>query len=238
LGLYGLRLLQKQPERRKSTIDNASFSIFEPLKNKDFRKLLFFGMWWMFAIGVGAPFWGPFMLRTLNMSLVEMQIYGMLQAIGMLISFRFWGKFIDRFGNKSAMKICVFIGTLNPLVWIFFTETSYSLIWVEGITSGIMWSGANLIAFNFVLAISPRGKEQHWSAIYASCGSFMMLTSILLSGILFPPKIIIGNMVLLPEQVLFALTGILRLSAEIPLHFVNEQKSMSLRKMFLKRYTK
>ena len=239
LGLYGLRLLQKQPERQIFPINQSTdFSIFEPLKNKDFRRLLTFGMWWMFAVGVGAPFWGPFMISTLNMSLVEMQIYSMLQAVGMLISFRFWGKFIDKFGNKTAMKICVFLGTLNPLVWVFFTENNYSLIWVEGVTSGIMWSGANLIAFNFVLAISPRGKEQHWSAIYASCGSFMMLTSILLSGILFPPKVVMGNIVLLPEQVLFALTGILRLSAEIPLHYVNEQKSVPLMKMLLKRQTK
>ena len=228
-GLYGLRLLNKQPERKRQ-ITNNNFELFEPLLDKDFRRLLRFGLWWMFAIGIGAPFWGPFMLRVLKMSLVEMQIYAMLQAIGMLFSFRFWGKFIDRFGNKTAMKICVLLGTINPLLWLFFTESSYSLIWLEGLSSGIMWSGANLVTFNFVLSISPRGKEQHWSAVYSAFTGLMMLVTIMLSGVLYPPKLTIGNFVLLPEQVLFCLTGVLRLTAEIPLYFVHEAKAVSLRK--------
>ena len=235
LGLYGLVLLKKQPERkiRNTTTrleNDEQFSLFEPLKNSDFRKLLRFGLWWMFAIGIGSPFWAPFMIKTLKMSLVEMQIYSMLSAVGMLLSFRFWGKFTDRFGNKTAMKICVFMGAINGSTWIFLKEQSYSLIWLEAFSSGVMWSGANLITFNFVLSIAPRGKEQHWSALYSSLTGLMMLFTILLSGIFFPSQIVIKNFVLLPEQVLFAATGILRLTAEIPLYFVNEPKAVPLRK--------
>ena len=231
LGLYGLKLLEKQPERKIKSIANENdFSLFEPLKNQDFRKLLRFGLWWMFAIGIGSPFWGPFMIKTLKMSLVEMQIYSMLSAFAMLLSFRFWGKFIDKFGNKTAMKICVFLGGVNPLFWIFFKESSYSLIWLEGILSGIMWSGANLVSFNIVLALAPRGKEQHWSAVYSAFGGIVMLSSILLSGVFYPPQMTFKNLVILPEQVLFAITGLLRFTAEIPLYFVNEPKAIPLRK--------
>jgi len=231
LGLYGLRLLQKQPEKIiKNVVSKEEFCLFEPLKNKDFLKLLRFGLWWMFAIGIGSPFWGPFMIRVLKMSLVEMQIYSMLQSIAMLLSFRFWGRFIDKFGNKTAMKICVVLGAINPTLWILFSESSYTLIWFEGVSSGIMWSGANLVTFNFVLAIAPRGKEQHWSAVYSAFTGFMMLSTIMLSGILYPPKLVLGTFVLLPEQVLFAATGILRLTSEIPLYFVNEPSAVPLRK--------
>ena len=251
-GMYGLRILGRQGERRiqitdyKSQITDTAavtpiqktdtvsteyilsqqksvVNLFEPLKNKDFRRLLHFGLWWMFAIGIGSQFWGPFMLQVLKMSLVEMQIYGMLQAIAMLLSFRFWGRFIDKYGNKKAMQICVAIGSINPLLWIFFSEASYSLIWLEGFSSGIMWSGANLVTFNFVLSIAPRGKEQHWSAVYSAFAGLMMLTTILLSGLLYPPTLTIGSFVLLPEQVLFVATGILRLTAEIPLSRINHK---------------
>jgi hypothetical protein len=128
------------------------------------------------------------------------------------------------------MKICVFLGTINPMVWLFFTETNYSLIWIEAITSGIMWSGANLISFNFVLAIAPRGKEQHWSAVYSAFGGLTMLGTIILSGLFYPPELSIFGLHLHPMQVLFGITSILRLSAEIPLHFVNEPKSVDLSK--------
>lgn len=229
-GLYGLKSLSSQPEKEIKKADAEQFNILEPLKSKDFRKLIRFGIWWMFAIGIGSAFWGPFMLKVLKMSLVEMQIYSMLSAFAMLLSFRFWGMFIDKFGNKTAMKICVFLGGLNPLVWLFLTPESYALIFIEAITSGVMWSGANLISFNFVLCIAPRGKEQHWSAVYSAICGTVMLSTIMLSGIFYPKSMSIGNLTLHPEQVLFALTGILRLTAEIPLYFVHEPKAVTLRK--------
>jgi MFS family permease len=229
-GLYGLRLLMKQPERSIKSTNVEKFDIFEPLRNSDFRKLMRFGIWWMFAIGIGSAFWGPFMLRVLKMSLVEMQLYTMLSALGMLFSFRLWGKFIDKFGNKTAMKIGIVLGSINPVLWIFLTETNYTLIFVEAFTSGVMWSGANLIAFNFVLSIAPRGKEQHWSAVYSAIGGMVMLSTILLSGIFYPKPLTLWGYTLHPEQVLFLLTGVLRLSAEIPLHFVHEPRSVGLRK--------
>ena len=229
-GIYGLTLLKKQPERLIRRVEQGRVSLFEPLKNKSFRKLVRFQMWWMFAIGVGAPFWGKFMLEKLQMSLVEMQLYSMLSAIGMLISYRLWGKFLDKFGNKTAMKICVLLGAINPTMWVFLTPENYFLVFVEAITSGVMWSGANLITFNFVLALAPKGKEQNWSAIYSGFGGIMMLSTILLSGLFFPKPIIIGNFHLHPEQVLFALASIFRISAQIPLHFVDEPKSTGLRK--------
>jgi MFS family permease len=232
LGLYGLKLLGKQQERKIRVVrEKEAFSLFEPLKNKDFRRLLRFGLWWMFAIGVGSPFWGPFILKDLKMSLVEFQMYNMLGTIGLLLSMRLWGKFIDKFGNKTAMKVCVLLGSINPTVWLFVNENSYSLLWLEGFTSGVMWGGANLITFNFVLAIAPRGKEQHWSAVYSSLCGCMMLLTIMLSGLLYPKSsLVLGSFVLLPAQILFGLTALLRLTAEIPLYFVNEPKAVPLRK--------
>ena len=229
-GIYGLLLLKKQPERRIIRKEQGTASLLEPLQNKSFLKLLRFQLWWMFAIGVGAPFWGKFMLSALGMSLVELQLYSMLSAVGMFISFRFWGKFIDKFGNKTAMKLCVLLGAINPAMWIFLTPTNYFLIFFEAFTSGMMWSGANLITFNFVLAIAPKGKEQHWSAVYSGFGGIMMLTTILLSGLLYPKTLVVGNLCLQPEQVLFGLASIFRISAELPLHFVEEPKSTGLRK--------
>jgi hypothetical protein len=227
LGLYGLKLLSKQPESlndRHEIVQNIS--ILEPLKNKNFRKLVFFNIWWMLAIGIGAPFWGPFMMKKLHMSLFEMQIYSSIQTITMLIAFKYWGKFIDRFGNKTTMKICVFLGGINPLIWLLFKENSYYLIWPEAVLSGFMWSGANIVAMNFVLAISPKGKEQVWSAMYGSLGGVMMMTTMLLSGSLFPEKMTFLGLNLEPEQVLFGLSGVIRMSAEIPLFFVHEESAV------------
>lgn len=230
IGLIGLNILKKQPEKDLPIVENQDqLSVLEPLKNSNFRKLAFFNIWWMLAIGIGSPFWGPFMMKTLEMSLFEIQLYSTIQSISMLFAFKWWGKFIDKFGNKSTMKICVFIGGINPLIWLFFSKDSYSLIWFEAIISGFMWSGTNIVAMNFVLSIAPKGKEQVWSGMYGAIGGLMMMTTMLLSGTFFPNKMTILGLSLQPEQVLFGITGLLRWTAEIPLHYVKEAEAVPLR---------
>lgn len=231
IGLYGLRILNRQPEKAINKEEsNETLSLFEPFKNNNFRKLAFFNIWWMFAIGIGAPFWGPFMMKKLQMSMLEIQIYTTIQTITMLMAFRFWGKFIDRFGNRTTMKICIFLGSINSFVWIFFRPDAYSFIWFESILSGFMWSGTNIVTMNFVLSVCPKGKEQIWSGMYSSLGGLMMMSTMLMSGLFFPSPMKIWGLNLEPEQVLFGLTGIIRMTAEIPLHYVQEPSGVSFRK--------
>lgn len=232
IGLLGLVILARQPERplRLQSTQGLLSRYREPFKDKNFRLLLVFGMWWMLAVGVGSPFWGPYMLKKLSMSLFEMQLYGTLHTAASLLSFNFWGRFIDRFGNKSAMKICVALGGLNPMFWLFTSSGNYSILWLEGAISGFMWAGTGIITTNFVLSIAVRGKEQVYSGLYAALTGSAMMLSTLASGIFYPASLNLGYLILEPEQVTFGLGGIMRWISFIPLFFVVERRSTPLRK--------
>ncbi|MDD2227891.1 MAG: MFS transporter [Candidatus Cloacimonetes bacterium] len=232
IGLAGLFILARQPERRMQNVgDQGLRSRYrEPFHDKNFRLLLGFGVWWMLAIGIGSPFWGPFMLKKLSMSLFEMQLYGTIHTVSSLLSFRFWGRFIDRYGNKSAMKICVILGGLNPMFWLFAGAGNYSILWFEGLVSGFMWAGTGIITTNFVLSIAAKGKEQVYSGLYAALTGSAMMLSTLASGIFYPGKMDVGIRILEPEQVIFGIGGIMRWLAIIPLFFVVEKRGTPLRK--------
>ncbi len=234
IGLFGLTILAKQPERpmQKGTNQGLRSRYREPFKDKNFRLLLVFGMWWMLAIGIGSPFWGPYMMKKLTMSLFEMQLYSTLHMVSSLLSFQFWGKFIDRFGNKSAMKICVVLGGLNPLFWLFTSAGNYNILWFEGIISGFMWAGTGIITTNFVLSIAQKGKQQVYSGVYAALTGSAMMLSTLASGIFYPGTLDVGFRVLEPEQVIFGIGGFMRWLSFIPLLFVVEKRGISLRKAF------
>jgi MFS family permease len=232
IGLLGLFILARQPERpmRDMPAQGLLSRYKEPFKDKNFRLLLGFGIWWMLAIGVGSPFWGPYMLKKLSMSLFEMQMYGTIHMLASLFSFQFWGKFIDRFGNKSAMKICVALGGLNPMFWLFTAAGNYHILWFEGLVSGFMWAGTGIITTNFVLSIAVKGKEQVYSGLYAALTGSAMMMSTLASGIFYPAKLDIGLRILEPEQVVFGIGGVMRWLAIIPLFFVVEKRGIPLRK--------
>lgn len=231
LSLFGLTILARQPERKiKAQERQPLFKLYrEPFQDKNFRLLLVFGIWWMMAIGVGSAFWGPFMLKKLEMGLFEVQIYGSLSVAASLIGYNFWGRFVDRFGNKTAMLICVVLGGLNPMFWLFMTAQNHVLLWVEGPISGFMWAGAGIVTTNFVLSIARKGKEQVYSGLYNAIVGTSMMASTLVSGLLFPGDLHLGSLHLEPEQVIFGIGGVLRWFTIIPLLLVVESRSVPLR---------
>jgi len=233
LSLFGLVVLARQPERPLKTISNTRLrdEYRQPFSDPNFRKLLFFGIWWMLAIGVGSAFWGPFMLKKLEMGMFRMQLYGTLHSASSLLAYNFWGRFIDRFGNKTAMKICVALGGLNPMLWLFTSAGNYDILWLEAMISGTMWAGNAIVATNFVLAIAAPGKQQVYSGLYGAIAGVSMMISTLLSGVFFPGRLDIGIRILEPEQVVFGLGGILRWLAIIPLLGVVEKHTVPLRKV-------
>lgn len=232
IGIAGLFILARQPERPMRASERRGLweSYREPFRDKNFRLLLVFGVWWMLAIGVGSAFWGPFMLKKLQMGMFTMQLYGTLHTASSLLAFNFWGRFIDRYGNKSAMQICVLLGGLNPMLWLFMSAQNYNMLWIEGVISGFMWAGNGVVTTNFVLSIAGKGREQVYSGLYGAIAGVSMMASTLLSGVFYPSPLSIGTHVLEPEQVIFGVGGVLRWMAIIPLAFVVEKRTVPLGK--------
>jgi MFS family permease len=202
-----------------------------PLKDGNFRRLVLFGFWWMLAIGIGAPFWQPFMIQKLGMSLVNIQLYGTIHILSCIASLRLWGLFIDRFGNKTAMRVAIIFGGFNPLVWLFATRELYAFVYLEAITSGIMWGGAGVVATNFVLAVAPDRYRQIYSGVFGAFTGLAMMTTMFLSGVLMPPSMRLLSLNLEPEQVLFGISGFARWSAQLPLTWVHEPRAKAVSAM-------
>lgn len=226
IGLYGLTILNKQPEKpKKIETESSKELLLSPFKDRNYRKLLFFGCWWMLAVGIGAPFWQPFMITELKMSMLELQIYGTFATAGSLLMLRPWGRFIDRYGNRPAMILAIILGTINPAVWLFASADKYWFLFLEAIIAGMMWSGTGVIITNFVLAVAPKGKEQIYSGMYSAITGMAMVVTMLMSGTFLPPAMDLFGLHLLPEQVLFGLTSVFRLTAIIPLIGVFEHRA-------------
>ncbi|MGB9723419.1 MAG: MFS transporter [Chloroflexia bacterium] len=233
IGVLGLPILARQPERPKAVEqEKLGKLLLEPLRDGNFRRLLLYAFWWMMAVGVGAPFWGPFMIKNLGMPLVYIMLYGTLSTLASLLALGPWGRLIDRFGNKPAMRLALVLGGLNPILWVFATPQHYEIIYLEAVSSGVMWAGANLVAVNLVLAIAPEDKRQSYSGLFNAFSGLVIVLPMLLSGLLLPSPLQIGSLYLQPEQVLFGLGGLLRWSAQIPLTWVYEPRARPMREVW------
>ena len=225
----GLYVLSRLPEKEKKIEEESTIGMFlHTMRDHSFRRFLLYNSWWMFAVGIGAPFWQPFMMQKLRMSLFEVQIYGSVNIVASILVLRLWGRLVDAYGNRTAMRLIIMLGGFNPMVWLFVTPHNYPVLYLEAVTSGIMWAGAGLVATNFVLSIAPNDRRQLYSGIAGAFSGLAMMTTMLVSGAFLPHHLEIGGISLEPEQVLFGLTGMARWSAQIPLSFVREPKSKSV----------
>lgn len=224
-GFLGLTFLRRQPERAgKMETERIGSMFIKPMRDQNFRKFLVYSLWWMLALGIGSPFWQPFMIQKLHMSLVNIQFYGTVSAVASILALQPWGMIIDRFGNKAAMRIAIILGGINPLVWLFVNPNNTWILYLEAMTSGIMWSGTNIVAMNFVLAIAPDNRRQIYSGILGAFSGSAMIATMLLSGFFLPKPMEVLGLYLHPEQVLFGLTGLLRWTAHVPLSWVDEPR--------------
>jgi MFS family permease len=227
-GLVAMRILARQPEKPKLYEQESLLELFlSPLKDKNFRKLLLFAFWWMMAVGIGSPFWQPFMIRNLGMSMVQIQVYGAVSTVAAILTLRFWGKLIDYTGNKTAMVFAIILGGINPFVWVFATPDAYWFLYFEAATSGVMWSGASVIATNFVLAIAPQHKRQVYAAVLGAFSGLAMVVTSLFSGAFLTPPLRVLGLDLASEQVEFGLTSFLRWTSLIPLAWIVETRQKS-----------
>lgn len=229
VGLIGLKILARQPEKPTEPFDQSTVELFrEPFRDKNFKRLCLFGGWWMLAVGIGAPFWQPFMIEVLHMGVTEMLLYGMTMTIGSILTLKYWGRFIDRYGNIAAMKLAICIGAVVPFVWLFVTPSNVWIIFLEALLAGSMWGCVGIVTANLVLAIAPENKAQIYSGLFgAFCGTGMMIT-MLASGLFMPGSLTIFGKSLHPMQVLFLITAFARLSALIPLSKVEEPNAVPL----------
>jgi len=85
-----------------------------------------------------------------------------------------------------------------------------------------------VVTANLVLAVAPRGREQAYSGLYSAVCGLAMIFTMLASGVFMPGQLRILGHPLHPMQVLFLATAFARLSAEIPLRFVEEPDAVGV----------
>ncbi len=226
IGLSGLYILRRQPEREKDVETEPFLSMLaSPFRDRNFRRLAVWGAWWMLATGIGAPFWQPFMIDRLRMSVLLIQFYGTISAVAGMVSLRAWGRLIDRYGNKNSMRIATVMSAVSPLPWLFATPSSLWLIYTEAAFSGVLWAGVGIVITNFVLTIAPAGRQQSYSGVFGAMSGLAMMSTMLLSGALMPPPLALPGLSLHPMQVLFLCTAVARLTSLLPLSRVHEDIS-------------
>lgn len=172
IGVLGLYYLYRTPEKRMpAVLEKSSILILlsKPFKDENFRKLIVFMCSWNFAVNLAAPFFMVYMLKRLGLSMSF--IIG-LSVLSQVLNFAFlkiWGKFTDRFSNKSVLAICGPFFILSILAWTFTTMPekyflTIPLLIIIHIIMGLSSAGVSLASGNISMKLAPQGQATAYLA--------------------------------------------------------------------------
>lgn len=168
-----------------------------PAYKKELSFLAFMGMF-TFSVQFSAPFFTPYMINELGF---DIGMFGAMTAalvLTKILAFPYWGKAIDRFGNRTVLVAASLGATAIPLLWLFSIDIR-AIIFFQ-VVSGFVWAGFDLAAFNYALSLVGRELRPAFIAKYNA-----------FNGLFFAAGALAGGWFLMnfPDLKLFGFDGIL-----------------------------
>ena len=171
-GILAVYYMARIPETRMvpATEKLRIFSLLaQPFRDENFRKLMAFMCSWNFAVNLAGPFFMVYMLRRLELPLSLIIGLGIVSQIFNFLFLKVWGRFTDRFSNKSVLAVSGPLFIFSILAWVFTTMPdkyflTIPLLVLIHIVMGLAGAGVALASGNISLKLAPKGQATAYLA--------------------------------------------------------------------------
>ncbi len=169
IGVYFLSNTPEPPMPIPTKKINLPKLVKKPFRDENFKRLLMFLASWNFAIFLAAPFFTVYMIQRLGFSMAWVLAFTVISQVTNVFFFEIWGRFSDRYSNKSVLGVSgpLFLGSI--LLWTFtsmpgrYSLTIPLLVGIH-VLMGISLAGVNLAGGNIGLKLAPRGQATSYLA--------------------------------------------------------------------------
>jgi HEAT repeat protein len=176
---FQMKDLEREEPVRTSLRDGI-IAIGAPFRDKAYRPVLIFLVAAVFGQGFPGALWSAYALETLKLPFGIIQLTGACQALGIVVSARFWGFASDKYGNRPILVLACILLALNPIPWMLCRPNALVfdsvLLLVAHVFFGVSWGAINLCQFNILLSTAKPSDR----ANYLGAG---MAVSALVGGI-------------------------------------------------------
>ena len=171
-GMVGLLFLAKTPEIKMPVIlekQKMLKLLSQPFKDENFRKLIAFMCSWNFAVNLAGPFFMVYMLKRLGLSMSFIIGLSIVSQVFNFLFLKIWGRYTDRFSNKSVLAISGPLFIFSILAWTFTTMPekyflTIPLLFAIHIVMGLSSAGVSLASGNICLKLAPKGQATAYLA--------------------------------------------------------------------------
>jgi len=152
------------PAEKKESMFSMMGDVFA---NKQYMRIIVLITIWTFAVNIASPFYNVHMLGPMQMTYTEVNILSViLSNAGTLIFSGMWGGLMDRYGNKTVMRVFAVLVSTLPLLWIPTGPRIIFMVPVVQFLSGMLWPGVDLAVQNIYLNHAPVKNRTMYFAMY------------------------------------------------------------------------
>jgi len=201
-------------------------SLVGVLRNRNFRRLTLLFAWWSMATGVAIPFFNVYFREELGLDYMTITLFGVLSSVTLILMSFLWGRVVHLMGSKLILAISFCLAGIGPTMYIF---TTPERIWPLGLAfmiGAMGWAATFMLSMSLVIATSPQKERSVYLAWFYCVIGVATAAAYALGGQiahwLEPVSFTVFGFTVAHLQVLFLLTGVLRLSCLLPLLAVED----------------
>lgn len=237
---FSLILRQPDPGAPAEPVPAIANYLLQPLRDPNYRRILAFYLYWVFACGIASPFFNAHLLKHMQWNFKSIALLGVVASVTMMIVQTYWGRLIDRYGHRPVLMVTV-IGILHlPFYYAFCPWAIRWPIYLNTLLTGVFWGGFGLAIFNLVIDMLPSKNRTMYVAVLAALSGITSFAANVLSGWLAETmegvRWQIGSLTIVNYQVLFVMTGLLRVPALLFLRRVREPDAVTMRVLVQKMF--
>jgi len=223
-GMVGVYILSTIPEPSMKPLEEfPKFSelVKRPLRNQNYRNLMFFSGTWSLATALVAPFFTVYLLVRLGFPISIVTVLSVVTQGTSILFYRLWGRLSDRFSNKDVLQITTPVFVIGIILWIFagmpiLNGVLLFLVILIHVLLGFGAAGINLASGNMALKLAPKGEATPFLASWSFINSLAAAVAPFIGGIvadlLSDTQFIISSEIIqdgIPIQIpVFMFTGI------------------------------
>lgn len=187
----------------------------KPFQERGFRRIVWFYLFFLSGVSIASPFFSAHLMKNLQWNYRWIVASFLVTSVVSLMSQRFWGKAIDRWGHKPVLYACILGVSTVPLPYAFCPYDMKWPIFLNAVLAGMFWPGMGLTMFNLMIAASPqKGRALFVASLSALSGVVNFLSSMAGGWIAHALDFMHmqwGALTIVNYQALFALSAVLRL---------------------------
>jgi len=167
--IFMLRMRDLPREPFKQNVWVAISDVKKPFADKSFRTVLIFFVVFIFGQGFAGNLFGAFAIESLKLQITQLQICGVMHAVGFVSLVGFWGSLADKYGNKPLLMMLGGALVITPVMWLFCIPGqeahNVTILYLGHLFTGATWGGIAVCQLNLLLATAkPEDRSNYLAA--------------------------------------------------------------------------